>query len=188
MAFLCTFLPGNGTVPVQNLDASGIVTAAGGFVGNVTGNLAGNVTGLVDGVDIDTKAPIASPTFTGTLSAPTISNATALNLNGIMTGSATSPAQFTANQTDVDLGATLVSRVSSDASRNVYSALGSALQFQWIINVGAQNIVFIHDDGVNGTANLRFSLKGAANYTLAPGAIIGRYYDLTTARWRLTQP
>jgi hypothetical protein len=182
-------LSGFGSMTVASLDTAGVITATGGFVGNVTGNVAGNLTGLVDGVDIDTKAPLASPTFTGTATIPTAAVSTALNVSGIETLSATSPAQWTGNQTDYSgFGSTMVSRISTDASRNIYSATGSSLQFQWIVNTGAQNAVFVHDDGATGTAALRFSLKGSANYTLAPGAWIGRYYDATTARWRLTQP
>lgn len=160
-----------------NVDVTGVVTAVGGFVGALTGT--------VDGIDIDTRAPIAGPTFTGTATIPTAA-VTTLNLAGIGTWSATSPAQITSNVTDYSgFGSTMVSRVSTDTSRNIYSATGSSAQVQCIINVGSFNLVFIHDDGATGTAALRFSLKGSTNYTLAPGASVFRYYDATTARWRL---
>ena len=173
----------------------GVVRAVSGvFSGNVdvtgtltAGSLVGPLTGTVDGIDIDTRAPLASPTFTGTATIATAA-VTTLNLAGVETWTATTPAQITSNQTDyAGFGSTMVSRVSTDASRNIYSATGASGQIQWIWNVGSQNLVFIHDDGATGTAALRFSLKGSANYTLAPGACIGRFYDATTARWRLTQ-
>lgn len=171
-----TGLPGTVT---GNLDVSGTLTAAG---------ITGPLTGTVDGVDIDTKAPIASPTFTGTATIPTAA-ITTLNLAGIETWTATSPAQITANQTDYSgFGSTMISRVSTSASWNIYSATGSSGQVQWIVNIGAQNLVFVHDDGVTGTAALRFSLKGGVNYTLTPGASVARFYDATTARWRLLVP
>lgn len=98
------------------------------------------------------------------------------------------PAQITSNQTDyAPTGAENYYRLrlSSDASRNIYSfnvnvTDGQEYEF---INVGAQNIVLVTDDGTNGTATRRFKFPASA--TIPADGVATIRYDGTTARWRL---
>lgn len=173
-----------GPVTIQStLDVTGVITAPAGVVGNLTGNTAGTHTG-----NVASATTIGGTTATITTVNATTAGVTTLNVAGVITGGPTSPTQITGNVTDyAGFGSTLFARISTDAARNCYSATGASQQLQWIFNVGGFNLVFIHDDGATGTAALRFSLKGAANFTLAPGACIMRWYDPTSARWRLDQ-
>ena len=167
-------LTGENPSVVGTLNVSGVVTAPAGFVGPVTGSITGAAGNLT--------------TVTSTTISATTANITAAAIGGVVTYAATSPAQITANVNDyVGFGSTPVSRISTDAARDCTGATGSSTQYQLIFNVGSFNLVFKHENA-GSTAALRFSLKGAADYTLAPGACIARYYDATTARWRLTQP
>lgn len=154
----------------------------------VGGAIQGDLEGDVDAAAADVTAlTVGTIVASSTVTLPTAA-ITTLNLGGILTGAATSPAQFTANQTDFSgAGATLVSRWSSDASRDVFSRTGSSQQAQIVLNVGTNNIRIMHDDGATGTAALRFKLRGATHFTLVPDAAVLMYYDATSARWRLAQ-
>lgn len=96
-----------------------------------------------------------------------------------------SPAQLTAavdNYVPGDYGAL---RMSSDASRNITGISGgTAGRFLYIFNVGAQNIVIVHQSG-SSTAENRIISPTAANLTLGADDSITLYYDITTARWRV---
>jgi hypothetical protein len=97
-----------------------------------------------------------------------------------------SPAQITANQTDYAPGVANILRLSSDASRTIYSMAAQAGGlFILIVNVGSNNIVLAHDDGATGTAAQRFLCMGYANITLGPDDAAHGFYDATTARWRM---
>jgi len=102
-----------------------------------------------------------------------------------------SPTQIAANQTDyapTNGGIVRQWRLSSDASRNIYSLSPSDRTDgteKELINVGAQNIVLIHDDGATGTAAHRFKFPSAANVTVPADGCATVRYDGTTARWRL---
>lgn len=166
-----------------NVDVTGVTTSTGGFVGAVTGNTTGTHTGSVAGA-----TTIDGTTATVTTLSATTSNLTTVNIGGIITEGVTTPATLTGDVTDYALsGATPVCRSASSASWTIISRTGSALQRQRRYNVGTQNIVIRHDDAVNGTASLRYKLRGATNFTLVPDASGDEWYDPTTARWRFSQ-
>lgn len=164
-----------------NLDVTGVVTATAGIVANVTGNVVGNTTGTHIG------AVTGDVTGSGSSSFDTV-NLTTVNIGGLITEGVTTPATLTGDVTDYSSsGAAPVCRSASNASHTIISRSGASLQRQRRHNVGAQNIVLRHDDGVNGTATLRYKLRGAANFTLIPDASCDEWYDPTTARWRVSQ-
>lgn len=100
------------------------------------------------------------------------------------------PATITSNQDDYtpsSFGIASSLRLSSDASRTITSmaprADGTLLTIE---NIGSNDIVFQHNSG--GTAENRFLLPGAANFTLGPncGAIFIYDDNLdSTSRWRV---
>ena len=57
-----------GTFALQNINTSGIVTATGGFVGDVTGNVTGDLSGNVSGTAVTaTTANFTNATISGDL-------------------------------------------------------------------------------------------------------------------------
>lgn len=96
---------------------------------------------------------------------------------------AVSPAQFTTNQDNFAAGNGVFHRWSSDASRNITGMTGGidgVVREAW--NVGAQNIVVVHD--ATSTAANRFSNVTGANLTIAAGMPALFRYDDTLDRWR----
>lgn len=95
----------------------------------------------------------------------------------------TTKAQITANQNDYAIGSQSSFRMSSDASRNITGFTGGVDGKILIIrNVGAQNIVFTHED-TNSVAANRITCSTAANITIAANGVIMLQYDSTASRW-----
>lgn len=122
-----------------------------------------------------------------------------LSVGGPLRKDATiTPTQLTANVNDYNptgIDAAYMVRLSSDASRNITGLLvtgaggPSATQNLngrelWLTNVGAQNVVLVHESASSVATN-RFILPGAANYTLTPGLSCLVIYDNTDGRWRV---
>lgn len=98
------------------------------------------------------------------------------------------PAQITAAQNNYEpdgfLGAGMI-LLNSNASQNITGfGRDGAGHVKIVVNIGAQNIVLVHESG-SSTANKRLNLKSGANFTLSPGAAIWLVYDSTSDRWRL---
>lgn len=174
-----------------NTDVGGVVTAAGGVVGNLTGNVAGNLTGLVDGVDIDTKAPLASPTFTGTINAAAanftgqLGSAGAFSLSNLFTATGITPAQVTANQTNYAPTTTgLFLLVSSNAAYTFDGLNGSSGQLRIWVNINT-NVAFTHTFIHEGSGTNKFACPLAANYVLGAGQGVIVWYDPGISRFRI---
>lgn len=106
-----------------------------------------------------------------------------VGLSGILTG-VVSPPQITANQNDytpTSLGAAMVARLSTDASRNI-TGVGGGLsgRFLWLMNVGAFPIV-LQDANAGSAAANRFAFS--FDRTIEPGRVLPLIYDATQARW-----
>jgi hypothetical protein len=115
----------------------------------------------------------------------TATPAVRVDIVGGLATRATSPAQITSNQNDYAIGAGSFFRLSTDASRNITSMTGGVDGKNIVIvNVGAQNIVFTHDDGATGTAANRITSSTGASITVAPNGSVTFIYDATTQRWR----
>ena len=113
-------------------------------------------------------------------------------IDGFLNMAAITPAQLTANVDDwtgPGAGSTgrAIVRASSDASHNVNGiAVSQARDGFWLVNIGTNNIVLVHEAGTS-TATNRFKLPGAANYTLAPDESVFVWHDddLASPRWRI---
>lgn len=158
------------TIP-GTLDVTGVVTAPAGFVGPLTGSVAG----LGTIVDLATKAPIASPTFTGNVTIPTAS-VTTLSVGGIAIAVETRPTAFVADQTDfAGSGSTMFSTWTSDATpRTVNSRAISSGQWQIVRNGNTTTSIIIAN---NAAGTNKFLCPGAANYTLAAGKAVIMFYS-----------
>ena len=97
------------------------------------------------------------------------------------------PTQLTANVNDYGPSTLGIWRLSSDASRNITGIVAAAVdgQLLLLLNVGAQNIVLTNQDALSVAAN-RILTGTGANVTLAADDTALLVYDLTTARWRIT--
>lgn len=108
---------------------------------------------------------------------------------GTFAAVATSPSQITADQNNYNPGgSSYFQRWSTDASRQItgmtFTATQVAGQSHQIWNVGAQDIVLVHESASSTAAN-RFVNSSAANYTLTPGQGAQLIYDATSSRWRV---
>lgn len=180
MPNLSTDITAGNIIITGNLDVSGVVTATAGVVGNLTGNVAG----LGTIVDLATKAPIASPTFTGTQTLPNTA-ITTLGFSGIMTASATAPTALSADQTDyASMGSTYKCILTSDATpRTMNSRSIASQQVQKVTNGNtATAILFAHE----GAGTNKFSCPGGVAYSLAAGLSCEHFYDPAISRIRVT--
>lgn len=93
-------------------------------------------------------------------------------------------AQITAAQNDYAIGAGVVFRLSSDASRNITGIAGGADGRMIVIfNVGAQDIVLTNNDAASAAANRIITGTGASVTVTAAGQAI-LVYDGTSTCWR----
>ena len=93
--YICTVHPAmNGNIHVinagvgnsTNVNTSGIITATGGFFGDVTGNVEGNASGLTDGgYDLNTTGIITAASFSGSLTGDVTGNVEG-NASGLADG------------------------------------------------------------------------------------------------------
>lgn len=97
------------------------------------------------------------------------------------------PAQITSNQDNyspANLASAVHLRLSTDASRTISGlATGANGRFLVITNVGASNIVFLHQNTGSSEAN-RFLFDDGGSLTLTAEETRIFWYDTTTARWR----
>jgi hypothetical protein len=119
-------------------------------------------------------------------------NATAANTDWVRLGeprfAAIAPAQITANTDNYDpagLATAKALRLSTDASRNLTGLVAqtNAPDGLLICNVGAQDLVLVHD--ATSTAANRFYCPGSVNFTLNANDSVGIWYDATVSRWRV---
>lgn len=101
-----------------------------------------------------------------------------------------SPAQIIANTDNYNptgLSTATVLRLSTDASRNLTGLAGGADgRVIVLMNVGAQDLVLIHD--ATSTAENRFYCPNNANLTLRQNTFAILVYDSTSLRWRVISP
>lgn len=116
-----------------------------------------------------------------------VPTATIDNGGSLAESSVISPAQITANTDNyapTGFASAKVLRLSTDASRNITGiAGGSAGRRITICNVGAQNLVFIHN--ATSTAANQFLCPSSGAFTLNANDAIDLWYDGTSSRWRL---
>jgi len=94
------------------------------------------------------------------------------------------PTQLTANVNNYQLGIAIVERLTSDASRSITGFIAPLTEnIRVITNVGAQNIVLVHQSGASLAPNRMISIT-AADITMGPNDSVMFWYDITTARWR----
>ena len=97
---------------------------------------------------------------------------------------ATTFAQFTANQNDLDIGDAHLGSFSSDASRNLTGlARGVEGRIFPFVNTGTQNIVLQHQN-VGSLAANRVITRTGADVIYAGGATGLLWYDPAASRWR----
>ena len=117
-------------------------------------------------------------------------------LNGDMSavnfrGAVVSPAQITGNQNNYNPGSVAQNiRLSTDISRNITGMTTDYPQragdWRTITNVGAFNIVLVHD--ATSTAANRFYNASGADITLTPNQMAFLVYDGVISRWRVSVP
>lgn len=102
------------------------------------------------------------------------------------------PAQITSDVTDYapsGFNGTITALfIDSDAPRTINSLSAAGFvdgDVLKIVNEGSFAITLLHDDGVTGAANYRFTSPTAADVELAPNATIVLVRDASTARWRI---
>lgn len=98
------------------------------------------------------------------------------------------PTQLSGNTNDWGpggLSGAAIIRASTSASWNLTGLQGGADGREiLLINVGAQNLVLVHD--ATSTAANRFLCPNSANLTLNPNDSAQLWYDSTSSRWRVT--
>ncbi len=126
-----------------------------------------------------TKAPLASPTFTGT-----VNISEAVSITGDI-----SPTQISSNQNNYNptgLDTATVLRLSTDASRIISGiAGGTDGRALTLLNVGSNNIV-LADDSASSSATARFAL--VSDLIMKPDSGVSLLYDSTSSRWRAITP
>lgn len=184
-------------------------TVTGTFKGNVTGNAtsatkatqdaSGNVitTTYATKTELDTKAPLASPTFTGTVTAPTFAGALSGNaatattattasklatartiaIAGAVTGTATSfdgSANISINTTAV-AGAKVTGTVPA-ATKATQDSAGQVINTTYIkgLSVSGKVITFTRGDNTTGTITTQDTNTTYSNMTAATADAAGK--------------
>lgn len=170
---LVVYADGTGDV----IQDGGALTAA--TIPNVAagGISSTNVQTAINELDTE-KAPLASPSFTGTVDV-----SQAHLFSGVI-----SPTQITADQDNyapTGFSTCSVVRLTSDAARAITGlAGGSAGRNVLMINANASsNITLTHD--ATSTAANRFYCPNSVNFVLLPNACAFIWYDTTSSRWRV---
>lgn len=104
----------------------------------------------------------------------------ALNVNPV---AQVSPDQITANQNNFPLPEGVLIRLSTDASRNITGFANPRSSLTVLCNVGAQNIVLVHQSASSTDVNRIISHTGA-DLTINANESVLIVYDYTTTRWR----
>ena len=133
--------------------------------------------------DIDLSASV---TFAG-LTVAGIANSGQLTQEGRLRLVENTPAQITANQNNYNNGSYPALRLNTDAARDI-TGFSSKEEGQtvFVFNVGANDIVFKHQDANSDAAN-RFICNTGADITLSANEIGFLWYDDVTDRWRATE-
>lgn len=184
-------------------------TVTGTFKGNITGNAtsatkatqdaSGNVitTTYATKTELDTKAPLASPTFTGIVTAPTFKGA--LSGNAATATSATTASKLATARTIAIAGAVTGTATSFDGSANisinttavagakvtgtVYAATkatqdsaGQAINTTYIkgLSVSGKVITFTRGDNTTGTITTQDTNTTYSNMTAATAEAAGK--------------
>lgn len=174
------FVVANNVVRSSNTGFGALFVAFTGGTFLMTDNILSAASGNFSG------APAVSATSVRDRNIPQLSTLTIFQ--ALASGATVTPPQITANQNNYNPTGWLTSlfiRLSTDASRNVtgLGRDGSAL-FRMVRNVGAQNVVFTHEDAAS-TANQRINCPGGVNFTLTPSSGIWMIYDATIDRWTI---
>lgn len=197
----------NKKAPLASPTFTGTVT--GTFKGNITGNAtsatkatqdaSGNVitTTYATKTELGTKAPLASPTFTGTVTAPTFKGA--LTGNAATATSATSADKLTTARTIAIAGAVTGAATSFDGSANIsinttavagakvtgtvpaatkatQDSAGQAINTTYIkgLSVSGKVITFTRGDNTTGTITTQDTNTTYSNMTAATASAAGK--------------
>jgi hypothetical protein len=170
----------SGVLRLATGDAVGWRNAAnsGNLLLNLDGsnNLQFNSVALATATQLALKAPLASPTFTGTVTAPTVSISTALSL-GVSSDTTTTGAAAT-----LTAAAPIV--VLSNASLTSIQNLSSTSNTVIIKNGKASGTLTITNNS-GGTAANRIVTGTGTDLTMANGAGILLAYDTVNSRWQV---
>lgn len=115
----------------------------------------------------------------------------AIRLTGNLSVGVVSPASLSGSVTDYTGCATAsMCRINDGGSARTINSMSinhtSSTAHAPIMNicsVGSNTLTLLHDDGVTGTASMRFTFDGT-NRTVLAGSCFPVIYDPTTARWR----
>ena len=144
------------------------------------GNIAAtNVQTAINELDTD-KAPLASPSLTGTV------DVTQAHLfSGVI-----SPSQITADQDNyapTGFSTCSVMRLTVDAARSITGIAGGAAgRHILILNIDATNSLTLKHDTTSTSAN-RFYCPNNADIVLLKNSGAWAWYDTTSSRWRVEQ-
>ena len=144
------------------------------------GNIAAtNVQTAINELDTE-KAPLASPSFTGTVDV-----AQAHIFSGVI-----SPSQITADQDNyapTGFSTCSVMRLTVDAARAITGIAGGAAgRHILILNIDATNSLTLKHDTTSTSAN-RFYCPNNADIVLLKNSAAWAWYDTTSSRWRVEQ-
>ena len=156
-----------GTTTITSGTNTKVLYNNAGVVGEYTITGTGNV------------AMSASPTFTGTLIAATISPTAFVS-------TPVSPSSLTADQNDYAGATGLINRFSTNSDSRFVSGMTPGTDGQVVIdlNVGSFDFTYQNSSG-NSTAAYRFTTANGADLILRPNEWGLRVYDGTTQRWRV---
>lgn len=145
-----TFVSLNST----NINASGVTTSSGGFVGNLTGNVTGNVTGDITG----NISGNVTGNLTGNVNSTGVSTFTTLGISGITT---TQHLQVTGISTITSLSVSGVSTVGT--ALTVY---GNA-RIVGILTVGTSSLTLNGTtNNINSDGDISFSNAGSTSFSV----------------------
>jgi hypothetical protein len=104
----------------------------------------------------------------------------------VVTITASTPAEITANQNNYAPALAPVLRLSSDAARTITGlAGGDSGRAITIINVGAHNITLARQSASSDAENRFLPVGTTGDFIVVPNGAVGLWYDGTTERWRV---
>jgi hypothetical protein len=104
----------------------------------------------------------------------------------VVTITASTPAEITANQNNYAPTLAPVLRLSSDAARTITGlAGGDSGRAITIINVGAHNITLARQSASSDAENRFLPVGTTGDFIVVPNGAVGLWYDGTTERWRV---
>lgn len=169
-----TYADGTGNA-IQDGGAFTAATIPNVAAGNISSN---NVQAALNELDTE-KAPLASPSFTGT-----VDITQAILFSGVI-----SPTQITSDQDNyapTGFATCSVMRLTVDAARAITGlAGGSAGRFVYLFNADASNNITLKHDTTSTSAN-RFYCPNSVDLVLMPRTGVWLWYDTTSSRWRVS--